>query len=876
LGVSLGDLYLALRADDSGLKGDLDSAENKTKSWASGFATNINTVMRGAFERVGHLATDALVNVGRAAVGYVKESVDAASDLSESINKVSGVFTNNKAKILVWSKSSATALGQSRQQALEAAGTFGNLFDALGLTEDKSTDMSIGLVQLASDLASFNNISSDEALIKLRAGIVGETEPLRTLGVNLSAVAVEAYGLANGLVDANGEMSEQAKVAARYAIIMEQTKNAQGDFAATSDGLANSQRILKANWTDLSATVGTAVIPVVAEATKVLKDLASFAMPAVATFLEQNVTPAFERAAAGIKSLAENSAFKWTPEIKQVKLGDFFEFIKNDKLTYFNLAEYVSFVYNATTGAINVKIGDFFEFVRNGGITYLNLADYVSFVYNNESGAVDIKVGDLFSLSSGESGAQVNIADYVTFIYDNATGAIALKAGDLLTVVSDEGGTVINLADYVQFSYDNATGAVSLVVADLFAIVSGPGGTVVNLADYIVVTYGKEDKYSLKLGSLFEIEKDGEKQKVNVLDAVEITTGEDGKTVVDLSKFLEVDKSKIGKIYLSDFLPWMEGGEGEAPVIDIASFFSLEPESLPKATEKDVFPFIGEDGKFDMNALFAFDPAKVGKVTLGDIFPFLGDGVSFKISDVLTVDKTTVVFTLKDLFPFLGEDGTFDVSKLFSFGLFASSGFAEEEEKLNASMEPPTWLADLQAFTWPDLAEGTKSTFDSLVNFLWPDTPEEIGTLLLWVWPEAPLAIAGILKFLWPEFGSGLTSIINSIINFQWPKLERPDWIDALINFKIPTPGWVTALLSWAPPIPNWLKGSNVGDPPLDDPDYNSDGSFGGNGDQNGTLKDSSVGSVGNTVIIEQLIINNAQDIEEVVYKVTSRLAYGV
>ena len=104
--------------------------------------------------------------------------------------------------------------------------------------------MSTGLVQLAADLASFNNLNPEEVFLKLQSGIVGEVEPMRALGVNLSAAAVNAKALQMGLVNANGELTEQAKIMARYALIMEQTGNAQGDFARTSDGLANSTRIL--------------------------------------------------------------------------------------------------------------------------------------------------------------------------------------------------------------------------------------------------------------------------------------------------------------------------------------------------------------------------------------------------------------------------------------------------------------------------------------------------------------------------------------------------------------------------------------------------------------------------------------------------------
>lgn len=206
-------------------------------------------------------------------VAMAAASINAAGDLGESINKVSVVFDENAAAVLAWSENSAKAFGQSQQQALEAAGTFGNLFDALGMTEQATLEMSIGLVELASDLASFNNIDPTIALEKLRAGIVGEVEPLRTLGVNLSAAAVEAKALEMGLAATAKELTEADKVTARYALILEQTTNAQGDFANTAEGLANATRIVQAQFNDAAAALGQSLLPAATQAAQILSNL---------------------------------------------------------------------------------------------------------------------------------------------------------------------------------------------------------------------------------------------------------------------------------------------------------------------------------------------------------------------------------------------------------------------------------------------------------------------------------------------------------------------------------------------------------------------------------------------------------------------------
>ena len=133
--------------------------------------------------------------------------------------------------------------------------------------------MSEGLIQLAADLASFNDIDPAIVLEKLRSGLVGEVEPLRTLGVNLTMAATRAKAMEMGLADVNGEISQAALVQARYALILEQTTNAQGDFARTSDGLANSTRTLRAEWKDTLAMLGENILPMALEVVKGLNKL---------------------------------------------------------------------------------------------------------------------------------------------------------------------------------------------------------------------------------------------------------------------------------------------------------------------------------------------------------------------------------------------------------------------------------------------------------------------------------------------------------------------------------------------------------------------------------------------------------------------------
>lgn len=218
---------------------------------------------------------------GAALGSFLKDSVNAASDLGESISKVGVVFGKSAKTVNAFAANSATAFGQSKQQALEAAGTFGNLFVSMKIGQKESANMSTKLVALASDLASFNNTDPAEALDALRAGLVGETEPLRRFGINLNDAQLRAETLRLGLGKVGSTLTPLQKAQASYSLILKQSTTAQGDFARTSTGMANQQRIMNARLDDAKASIGQQLLPAM---TGLVGFLSSKAIPALVTF----------------------------------------------------------------------------------------------------------------------------------------------------------------------------------------------------------------------------------------------------------------------------------------------------------------------------------------------------------------------------------------------------------------------------------------------------------------------------------------------------------------------------------------------------------------------------------------------------------------
>lgn len=196
-----------------------------------------------------------------AVVNFAKQSIMAASDMNESISKVNVVFGDTSKAVLAFGKTAASSMGMSSQAALEATGTYGNLFQALGVTKNKSQEMSIELVKLAADMASFNNTSTKEALDSLRSGISGQPEALKRFGIAINETTLKTKAMEMGFGAIKGAMDPAIKAQVTYALVLEQTKLSQGDYARTADGAANTMKTLQARFEDAKVALGQALLP---------------------------------------------------------------------------------------------------------------------------------------------------------------------------------------------------------------------------------------------------------------------------------------------------------------------------------------------------------------------------------------------------------------------------------------------------------------------------------------------------------------------------------------------------------------------------------------------------------------------------------------
>lgn len=205
------------------------------------------------------LTTKVTLPIVGAGVGAVK----FATDMQENINKVDTIFGKNAEEVKKWSDSTLDKFGIANVTALDMAATFGDMGTSMGIPLDEASKMSMSLVGLSGDLASFKNIKIDVAKTALNGIYSGETESLKQLGVVMTQAALQEYAHGKGINKKIQDMSESEKVSLRYQFVMDKLKNSQGDFNKTSEGTANQTRIFSENLKQIGVTFGQQLLPAI-------------------------------------------------------------------------------------------------------------------------------------------------------------------------------------------------------------------------------------------------------------------------------------------------------------------------------------------------------------------------------------------------------------------------------------------------------------------------------------------------------------------------------------------------------------------------------------------------------------------------------------
>jgi len=293
----------ATRTFTANFVGRTSNLEKSFKRVSKGSALMSDNLMRTT--RMAGLGFAALGGVVIGAAAALKPMIDKAAAMEEALSKNQLLLGESSKAVEAFAETSLHSFGVTNLAALQATGVFASLGDAMGMSEEASASMATTLTGLAGDLSSLHDVDVETALTALRAGLIGEAEPLRKLGILLDAATIKSKALTMGLVkNTKDALTPAIKSQAAYALILEKGAAAMGDFARTSDSATNATKTLAGEWEQLQVKIGTAILPFY---TAMINHLVDVILPAVNEFWDD---PTWTRGAKTAGEAAMNGFVK--------------------------------------------------------------------------------------------------------------------------------------------------------------------------------------------------------------------------------------------------------------------------------------------------------------------------------------------------------------------------------------------------------------------------------------------------------------------------------------------------------------------------------------------------------------------------------------
>lgn len=254
--MTIEELQVLITANTTALEKEI----SKTNSIVNGLKKSADKTQSGVTSAFKKLKTGIVaLGIGK----IIKDSIQSGMDAVESDSLFETSLGNMSDSVRSWSDEVSNALGLNAVTMRKNTGVIYNMTSSMGVAEENALKMSKGISLLTEDMASFYNLNTSEAFNKLRAGLTGETEPLKALGILVDENTITQVAYSEGIAATGSELTQQQKVLARYVAILKQTGNAQGDLARTLDSPANQLRILKNQVQQLGLAFSNFLLPLV-------------------------------------------------------------------------------------------------------------------------------------------------------------------------------------------------------------------------------------------------------------------------------------------------------------------------------------------------------------------------------------------------------------------------------------------------------------------------------------------------------------------------------------------------------------------------------------------------------------------------------------
>lgn len=188
----------------------------------------------------------------------ISDSIMGGGELEQQLGGVEVVFKSHADSMKDAAATAAENMGLSESAYLAHANKMGALFKGSGFDIAYAADMSQQAMQRAADVASIMGVDVSSAMEAVTGAAKGNFTMMDNLGVAMNDTTLQAYAQEKGL----GKLeTTQQKVGAAMQMFLDKTEYAAGNYSRENDTFSGSLTTLKAEFENLTADLGTTLLP---------------------------------------------------------------------------------------------------------------------------------------------------------------------------------------------------------------------------------------------------------------------------------------------------------------------------------------------------------------------------------------------------------------------------------------------------------------------------------------------------------------------------------------------------------------------------------------------------------------------------------------
>ena len=261
---NLSDIVIEIRAKDNASKvidkvnvniGKLTVSQNQGTKSTQKFAkaqTNLNK----SFSGFNLAKLFSMIYMVRRLKNVLQDAIEISASWVENLNLLEVTYKETTDNALGLVKAMSTNFGLDPNDIVQYSATFMQMANAMGQARDTAYTMSTALTQIALDLASLRNVTFGQAVSDFESAIAGQVKPVRKYGMDITSFSIDDLLRRQGLSGSSTRMTMLDKQLARTILLIEQSRDAWGDYAKTINTFQNQQKVLVAQYKQLLRALG--------------------------------------------------------------------------------------------------------------------------------------------------------------------------------------------------------------------------------------------------------------------------------------------------------------------------------------------------------------------------------------------------------------------------------------------------------------------------------------------------------------------------------------------------------------------------------------------------------------------------------------------